>query len=318
MRPPVWPRCGSGAVRRTGTAQADHLVSADVGVRLRRRVRGRAARRAPGRDRRRRGARGTAGVRDQPGGERLVRSPCRCDQRAAPPDPVRPHARALGPLHRDCAGRCSRCVVATALGPWGFGAAVVGLALAWAYSAPPLRLKQNGWWGNAAVGACYEGLPWITGAAVMAAAHAGCGRSSSLALLYSVGAHGIMTLNDFKSVEGDSANGHRLAAGAAGRRARRPRGLHVHGRAAGVVVALLLVLGTAGRTPGIVAAAARRAARADERCCAAPRERATWYSAHRRHALRRRHAGQRIRVASMSAPGRSQARMPMSAQRGCP
>src|SRR5512140_1940901 len=28
--------------------------------------------------------------------------------------------------------------VATALGPWGFGAAVLGLVLAWAYSAPPV------------------------------------------------------------------------------------------------------------------------------------------------------------------------------------
>ena len=47
------------------------------------------------------------------------------------------------------------------LGPWGFGAAVIGLLLAWAYSAPPLRLKQNGWWGNAACGICYEGLAWV-------------------------------------------------------------------------------------------------------------------------------------------------------------
>src|SRR5579883_3499457 len=58
--------------------------------------------------------------------------------------------------------------VATVLGPWGFAAAAAGLALAWAYSAPPLRLKQNGWWGNTAVAACYEGVPWITGAAIMA------------------------------------------------------------------------------------------------------------------------------------------------------
>jgi chlorophyll synthase len=92
--------------------------------------------------------------------------------------------------------------VATALGPWGFGAAVFGLALAWAYSAPPFRLKRNGWWGNAAVGLCYEGLPWFTGAAVMAAAMPDA-RIIALALLYSIGAHGIMTLNDFKSVEGD-------------------------------------------------------------------------------------------------------------------
>jgi chlorophyll synthase len=44
---------------------------------------------------------------------------------------------------------------------------VVGLIFAWIYSAPPLRLKQNGWFGNAAVGFSYESLAWITGAAVM-------------------------------------------------------------------------------------------------------------------------------------------------------
>ena len=64
--------------------------------------------------------------------------------------------------------------VALALGPWGFGAAVVGLLLAWAYSAPPIRLKRNGWWGNAACGLCYEGLAWTTGAAVMAPPRRGC------------------------------------------------------------------------------------------------------------------------------------------------
>lgn len=95
---------------------------------------------------------------------------------------------------------------ATVLGVWGFAAAVVGLALAWAYSAPPLRLKQNGWWGNAACGLCYEGLPWFTGAAVMSTSCPDW-RIITLALLYSAGAHGIMTLNDFKSVEGDTRMG---------------------------------------------------------------------------------------------------------------
>jgi len=93
-------------------------------------------------------------------------------------------------------------LLATVLGAWGFWAAAAGLALAWAYSAPPLRLKRNGWWGNAAVGACYEGLPWITGAAVMSAS-APSWRVVLIAALYSAGAHGIMTLNDFKSVDGD-------------------------------------------------------------------------------------------------------------------
>jgi chlorophyll synthase len=86
------------------------------------------------------------------------------------------------------------------------GAAAVGLALAWAYSAPPLRLKRNGWWGNAAVAACYEGVPWLTALAVMTAAMPDA-RNLALAWAWSVGAHGIMTLNDFKSVQGDRRMG---------------------------------------------------------------------------------------------------------------
>ncbi|MGU3360136.1 chlorophyll synthase ChlG [Methylobacterium sp. M6A4_1b] len=99
-------------------------------------------------------------------------------------------------------------LVAATLGPWILGAALFGLVLAWIYSAPPLRLKRNGWWGNTAVALCYEGLPWFTGAAVMAAAVPDW-RVLLVALLYSVGAHGIMTLNDFKSVEGDGRTGIR-------------------------------------------------------------------------------------------------------------
>ena len=98
-------------------------------------------------------------------------------------------------------------LVATVIGPWGFLAAAIGLALAWAYSAPPLRLKKNGWWGNGACALCYEGLAWITGAAVMSAGAIPELRSVALALLYSFGAHGIMTLNDFKSVRGDRQMG---------------------------------------------------------------------------------------------------------------
>ena len=97
--------------------------------------------------------------------------------------------------------------VSTLLGPWGFGAAVIGLLLAWAYSAPPLRLKQNGWWGCLACGICYEGLAWVTGGVVMAGGQAPAAASLTLALLYSLGAHGIMTLNDFKAIEGDRQTG---------------------------------------------------------------------------------------------------------------
>jgi chlorophyll synthase len=93
-------------------------------------------------------------------------------------------------------------------GPWVFGASLAGLALAWAYSAPPLRLKRNGWLGNSAVALCYEGLPWLTGVALMTG-HAPGGKSILIAALYSVGAHGIMTLHDFKSIAGDRRLGIR-------------------------------------------------------------------------------------------------------------
>jgi chlorophyll/bacteriochlorophyll a synthase len=94
------------------------------------------------------------------------------------------------------------------LGPWGFGATVVGVIAAWAYSAEPVRLKRSGWWGPGLVGLSYEGLPWFTGAAVLLNASP---RSETIiiATLYALGAHGIMTLNDFKALEGDRQHGVR-------------------------------------------------------------------------------------------------------------
>jgi len=96
---------------------------------------------------------------------------------------------------------------ATLMGPWGFAACGLAIALSWAYSAPPLRLKHNGWWGNAACGLSYEGLAWLTGTAVMLGGAWPGPHSLALALLYSIGAHGIMTLNDFKAIEGDQRMG---------------------------------------------------------------------------------------------------------------
>ena len=92
------------------------------------------------------------------------------------------------------------------LGPWGFGATVVGVLAAWAYSAEPVRLKKSGWWGPGLVGLCYEGLPWFTGAAVVSAG-APTWPVILIATLYALGAHGIMTLNDFKALEGDTKTG---------------------------------------------------------------------------------------------------------------
>jgi chlorophyll synthase len=97
-------------------------------------------------------------------------------------------------------------VLGAALGFWGFVATCVGVAAAWAYSAEPLRLKRSGVWGPGLVGLCYEGLPWITGAAVLSAG-APPWPVVVVALLYSFGAHGIMTLNDFKAIRGDRMTG---------------------------------------------------------------------------------------------------------------
>ena len=96
--------------------------------------------------------------------------------------------------------------LASVLGVWVVGATVLGLALAWMYSAPPLRLKQRGWWGPISVGLCYEGLAWFTGAAAVTGGLPD-GRITAVAALYSFGAVGIMVLNDFKAVEGDRSTG---------------------------------------------------------------------------------------------------------------
>ncbi len=92
------------------------------------------------------------------------------------------------------------------LGPWGFAATVVGVLAAWAYSAEPVRLKRSGWWGPGLVGISYETLPWITGAVVLSAGAPDL-RIVLVAVLYGIGAHGIMTLNDFKALEGDRQMG---------------------------------------------------------------------------------------------------------------
>jgi chlorophyll synthase len=95
-----------------------------------------------------------------------------------------------------------------ALGIWAFVATVLAVAAAWAYSAEPVRLKRNGWWSALVCGLSYETLPWFTGAAILTAAFPDW-KIVMIAVLYGLGAHGIMTLNDFKAIEGDRAHGLR-------------------------------------------------------------------------------------------------------------
>lgn len=141
-------------------------------------------------------------------------------------------------------------VVAAALGPIVLTAAAVGLFLAWIYSAPPLRLKQNGWWGNTAVAACYEGLPWFTGATVMLGTLPDW-RIVLAAGLYSFGAHGIMTLNDFKSVEGDTRLGLRSLPVQLGVKSAARLACWVMALPQIVVIALLLSWGAPGHASAV-------------------------------------------------------------------
>jgi chlorophyll synthase len=167
---------------------------------------------------------------------------------------------------------------AAALGSWVLSAAVGGLGLAWAYSAPPIRLKQNGWWGNLACAICYEGFAWVTGAAVMSGGTTPSIRVLCVAALYSLGAHGIMTLNDFKSIEGDRRLGIgslpvRLGAERAGKIACIAMALPQV-----LVIALLSAWGAElhALAVGLLLAAQLLLMR---RLLADPRERAPWYNA---------------------------------------
>ncbi len=128
------------------------------------------------------------------------------------------------------------------LGPWGFGATVVGVIAAWAYSAEPVRLKRSGWWGPGLVGLSYEGLPWFTGAAVLLA---GPPRFEIvvIALLYALGAHGIMTLNDFKALEGDRQHGVRSLPVVLGPEVAARIACTVMAMAQTLVVVLLMIFG---------------------------------------------------------------------------
>jgi chlorophyll synthase len=98
-------------------------------------------------------------------------------------------------------------LAALPLGAFGLSAVAIALLFSWGYSAPPFRFKRNGWIGNTAVGFTYEGLAWVTGAGIMLGNQVPPMPVLLLATLYSIGAHGIMTLNDFKAIEGDQRMG---------------------------------------------------------------------------------------------------------------
>lgn len=78
--------------------------------------------------------------------------------------------------------------------------ALGGSFVSYIYSAPPLKLKQNGWLGNYALGSSYIALPWWAGQALFGSLD---WKIIVLTLIYSMAGLGIAVVNDFKSVEGD-------------------------------------------------------------------------------------------------------------------
>jgi chlorophyll synthase len=167
--------------------------------------------------------------------------------------------------------------VAATLGARGLLVGAVALLLAWAYSAPPLRLKRNGWWGNAAVGLSYEGLAWFAGAALLLAPAWPAWPVLGLAALYSVGAHGIMTLNDFKSIDGDLRSGIRSLPAQLGPRGASRVACAVMLVPQLVVIALLVAWDRSGHAAGVAALVAVQLPLM-RRFLARPRDRALWYS----------------------------------------
>lgn len=167
-------------------------------------------------------------------------------------------------------------LLALALGVWAFTATVAAVFLAWAYSAPPLRLKLNGWWGNAAVGFSYEGIAWLTGAAVMLGALPN-GLIFFLAISYSIGAHGIMTLNDFKSIEGDQQMGVRSLPVQLGPDRAARLACIVMGAPQMAVILMLIVLGKPVHA-GIITALLGAQVWLMGALLADPRGKAVWYS----------------------------------------
>ncbi|XRA96748.1 chlorophyll synthase [Pycnococcus provasolii] len=78
--------------------------------------------------------------------------------------------------------------------------AIFGTIISYMYSAPPFKLKANGWQGTYALGASYIALPWWAGQALFGELTL---EIMLVTLMYSVAGLGIAIVNDFKSIEGD-------------------------------------------------------------------------------------------------------------------
>jgi chlorophyll synthase len=78
----------------------------------------------------------------------------------------------------------------------------IGIAMAHAYSAPPIRFKRFTWLGPMSSAISYIVLPWLAAASIFGGI---TWRSVAVAFIFAIGGVGIMISNDFKSIKGDYA-----------------------------------------------------------------------------------------------------------------
>jgi chlorophyll synthase len=273
LHPPARPPATES---HAGADKAHHLVSADVGLSVWHRL-GRHLALGLLAD-------GFAGV--------ILAGPVVCGMSQAANDWCDRHVDAVNEPHRPIAsGRIPRrwglwialamsvlsLALGWVLGPWGFAATVVGVLSAWAYSVEPVRLKRSGWWGPGLVGLCYEGLPWFTGAAVLSQGVPSF-QVCTMALLYAFGAHGIMTLNDFKALEGDKPHGVRSLPVTLGPEVAARVACTVMGLAQALVIALLLIWGRPWYALAVTVLLMGQI-RAMKTLLSDPKGRAPWYNA---------------------------------------
>jgi chlorophyll synthase len=92
---------------------------------------------------------------------------------------------------------------------------VIGIVNAHLYSANPIKLKKRLWAGNIIVSVSYLIIPWIAGEIAYRPSFSLASLTPSLIVagLYTLSSTGTMTINDFKSIEGDRQVGiHTLPA----------------------------------------------------------------------------------------------------------
>ncbi len=97
--------------------------------------------------------------------------------------------------------------VASLIHPFVVMHVILGIINAHLYSANPIKLKKRLWWGNIIVAFSYLVYPWLSGE-VTYRGEITTG-SIVIAFCYALASTGTMTVNDFKSIEGDKRVGIR-------------------------------------------------------------------------------------------------------------